>query len=70
MDISSIANTTITSIANSATRSGDAVAVSVQKKAMDIQAQSAMQLINSAAAVNQSLNATAGRLGANLDVKV
>lgn len=70
MDISSVSSATVTGIANSATRTGDAVAISVQKKAMDIQADMASQLISSAAAVNKSLNASAGNLGANIDVKV
>ncbi len=69
MDISSISSTTITSIANSATRNGDAVAITMQKKAMDIQADAAMQLIASAASVQTSANASNGNLGANVNVK-
>ncbi len=69
MDISSISSTTITSIANSSTRNGDAVAITMQKKAMDIQADAAMQLIASAASVQTSANASGGNLGANVNVK-
>ncbi len=70
MDISSISSTAITSIANSATRNGDAVAITMQKKAMDIQSDAAMQLIASAASVQTSANTPVGSLGANVNVKV
>jgi len=69
MDIAGVSSSTMASISNSSTRTGDAVAISVQKKAMDIQAQAAGQLIESAAAVSESISESAGRLGANLDVK-
>jgi hypothetical protein len=46
------------------TRTGDAVAISVQKKAMEVQAESAMQLIEAA----KVQNTPSGSLGANLDV--
>jgi len=69
MDISSLSSAAITSIANSATQNGDAVAITMQKKAMDIQADAAMQLIASAASVQTSPAATGGNLGVNVNVK-
>ena len=50
------------SIANSAERVGDSVTITMLKKAMDIQAQSAADLI-------QALPQPVGNLGHNLDVK-
>ncbi len=70
MDISSISSTAITSIAISAKRNGDAVAITMQKKAMDIQSDAAMQLIAAAASVQTSANTSVGNLGANVNVKV
>ena len=50
---------------SSTTKTGDAVAISVQKKAMDVQAESALQLINAA----KVQNTPSGSLGNNLDVR-
>lgn len=69
MDISTISSATITAIGNTSTRNGDAVAITMQKKAMDMQAVSAMQLIASAASVQTASAQGADALGANLDVK-
>ena len=60
MDISGITSPAM----SSATKTGDAVAVSVHKKAMDMQAESAKQLIEAA----KVQNTPSGRLGTNLDV--
>ncbi|MCB1792237.1 MAG: YjfB family protein [Gammaproteobacteria bacterium] len=67
MDISSISNSLLQQIGNSATQSGDAVTVSVMRKAMDIQAAQATQLIDSVA---QSMPDPGARLGQNVDVRV
>lgn len=64
MDISSTNNSLLLNIANGATRSGDAVAVSVLKKAMDLQASQASQLIESAA---QSVPRPDSRVGSTVD---
>jgi len=50
MDISSVSSNLLNQIGNSATQTGDAVTISVMRKAMDIQAQQAMTLIESAKA--------------------
>ncbi len=60
MDISGISS----AAASSTVKTGDAVAISVQKKAMDVQAQSAMQLIDAA----KVQNTPSGSLGSNLNV--
>ncbi len=52
-------------IANTAMHNGDAVTVSVLKKAMDIQASSAAQLIQAATEVTQALP---DNLGQNINV--
>jgi len=52
-------------LASSAMHNGDAVTVSVMKKAMDIQASAAAQLINSVVENTQSLP---DNLGRNLNV--
>ena len=65
MDISAISNPLLQQIANGATRNGDAVTISVMRKAMDIQASQSMQLIESA---SQAMPAGDGRLGGNIDV--
>lgn len=49
MDISSIPSSLVQNIANNATQTGDAVSISVMRKAMDLQGQQAMQLIESVA---------------------
>ena len=67
MDISAISGSLLQNISNSATQTGDAVTVSVMRKAMDIQAAQATQLIESVA---QSMPDPAVRVGQNIDVKV
>lgn len=54
----------IQSIAGNAVQNGDAVVISVMKKAMDIQSSQASQLIESVA---QSVPQT-GKLGSNIDI--
>ncbi|MBD3669566.1 MAG: YjfB family protein [Gammaproteobacteria bacterium] len=65
MDLS--AGISVTQLEQSATRTGDAVAISVMKKAMDAQASAAAQLIESVPAPSASLPA---HLGQNVNVKV
>jgi len=60
VDISSISSAAM----SSTVRTGDAVAISVQKKAMDAQAQAAMQLIDSA----KVQSTPSGSLGSKLNV--
>ncbi|MCB1800712.1 MAG: YjfB family protein [Gammaproteobacteria bacterium] len=66
MDISSIPSSLLQQIGNGATQNGDAVTVSVLRKAMDIQAAQATQLIDSVA---QSMPDPGARLGQQIDVK-
>lgn len=47
MDISGVSNSMLAQIANGATQNGDAVTIAVLRKAMDIQAQQSLQLIQS-----------------------
>ncbi|MDH5300317.1 MAG: YjfB family protein [Gammaproteobacteria bacterium] len=49
---------------------GDAVGVQVAKKAMDIEAQNAITLVQSAAQAAPSKSATEAHLGQNLDLMV
>lgn len=63
MDIS--AGISTAALASTAMNNGDAVTVSVMKKAMDIQASSAAQLISSVA---QSTQALPDNLGRNINV--
>ena len=67
MDISAVSSSLLQNISNNATQTGDAVTVSVMRKAMDIQAAQATQLIESVA---QSMPDPAVRVGQNIDVKV
>ncbi len=60
MDISGISSTA----AGSTVKTGDSVAISVQKKAMDVQADAALQLIEAA----KVHNTPTGSLGNHLDV--
>lgn len=66
MDISGISNSTLQQIGNSATQTGDAVSISVMRKALDIQSQQALALIEAAAVV--APRPAAGTPGAKLDV--
>ena len=63
MDIS--AGISSSALASTAMQNGDAVTVSVMKKAMDVQASAAAQLIESVAQSTQSLP---DNLGRNLNV--
>ena len=65
MDISGISSAVVQSIAGNATVNNDAVVTSVLKKAMDIQASQASQLI---ASVQQSVPQP-GNLGQNIDIR-
>ena len=67
MDISAISSSLLQQIGNSATQNGDAVTISVMRKALDIQASQAQQLIQS---VDQSVPKPAGHLGQNIDIRV
>ncbi len=66
VNISSIPDSLLQQINNSATQSGDAVSVSVMRKALDIQASQAAQLIESVA---KSMPDPAARLGQHIDVR-
>lgn len=66
MNISSVPDSLLQHIGNSATQSGDAVAVSMMRKALDIQAAQATQLIEAAA---QTAPSPSGSLGHNIDVR-
>ena len=66
MDISAISSSLLQQIGNSATQNGDAVTISVMRKALDIQSSQAAQLIESAA---QSAPAPSGSLGQNIDIR-
>lgn len=50
MDISGIPSSLLQQIGNGATQTGDAVSISVMRKALDIQSEQAMALIESAKA--------------------
>jgi len=67
MNVSAISDSLLQQINNSATRPGDAVSISVARKAMDIQASQATQLIESVA---RSMPSPGGSLGQNIDIKV
>lgn len=66
MDISAVSNSLLRQIGNSATQTGDAVSVSLMRKAMDIQSSQATQLIESVAG---SLPDPGTRPGSIIDVK-
>lgn len=66
MDISSIPSSLLQQISNGATENGDAVTVSMLRKAMDMQASQAAQLIDSVA---QSMPDPGARLGQQIDIK-
>lgn len=65
MDISGMGNVAAASSALSQAQTGDAVGITVLKKAMDIQAQNAAQLIESAAQVGRN---NPSHLGQSIDV--
>ncbi len=67
MNISAIPDSLLQQIGNGATQNGDAVTVSVMRKALDIQSSQAAQLIESVA---QSVPDPSATLGRNIDVKV
>ena len=66
MDISGISGSLLQQISNGATQNGDAVAISMMRKALDIQASQAGQLIQSAA---QSMPDPGSQLGQNVDIR-
>jgi len=66
MDISAISSSTLQQINNSATRTGDVVSIKMMRKALDIQASQATQLIESVA---QSMPDPGSRLGRNIDIR-
>ena len=66
MTISAIPDSLFQQISNGATQNGDAVTVSVMRKALDIQSSQAAQLIESVA---QSMPDPSSTLGHNIDVK-
>lgn len=66
MDISGISSSLLQHISNGSTQTGDAVTVSVMRKAMDIQASQATQLIESVA---KSLPNPSSRIGQNINVR-
>jgi len=67
MDISGISNSLLQQIGNGATQTGDAVSISLMRKALDIQSSQATQLIESVA---RSMPDAGSRLGQNIDIKV
>lgn len=67
MDISGISGGLLQQISNDATRSGDAVAVTLLRKAMDLHASQAVQMIQ---AVEQGMPDPSARTGQHVDVKV
>ena len=67
MDISSVSGSLVQQINNNATQTGDAVSIAMMRKALDIQAAQASQLIQSAA---QSMPDPGARLGQNVDIRV
>ena len=66
MTISGIPDSLLQQIGNSATRPGDAVAVTMMRKALDIKASLATQLIH---AVEQNTPDPSTRLGRNIDIR-
>lgn len=70
MDLNGISSATIASISGTSTRSGDSLTISVLKKAMDIQADNAAQLIASAQASAPAKPDPGSAIGQNLDIKV
>jgi len=67
MDISAISGSLVQQINNGATQTGDAVSITMMRKALDIQASQAQQLIQSVA---QSLPEPGGRRGGRVDIRV
>lgn len=66
MDIAAIPSSLLQQINNTATRTGDAVSVTMMRKALDIQTAQAAQLIDSVA---QSLPDPGGRVGQHIDTR-
>jgi hypothetical protein len=67
MNITGISSGLLQQIAGSSTQTGDAVTVTVMRKAMDIQAQQAAQLIDSVQQVGPAAGAGPGQ---SVDVRV
>lgn len=70
MDLSGVSPATLAAISGTSTRSGDAVTIKVLKKAMDIQASNAAQLIASVQASAPPRPDPGSALGQNIDVRV
>jgi len=68
MDINGISSATIASISDTSTPSGNAVAVSLLRKALDIQASAAAQLIASATASAPTATDVSSPIGQNINV--
>lgn len=66
MDLSGISGGLLQQVANSSSQNGDAVTISVLRKAMDIQASQAQQLIDS---VKQTAPSADGQVGQMIDVR-
>ncbi|WP_078118146.1 YjfB family protein [Thiosocius teredinicola] len=67
MNISSIPSSLLQQINNGATQTGDAVAISVMRKTLDIQASQASQLISAAAQAGPD---PSNPVGQNINIKV
>ena len=67
MEISAISDSLLQQISNGATRTGDTVSISMMRKALDIQASQATQLIKSVA---RSMPEQGSSLGQNVDIRV
>ena len=66
MDVSGIYGSMLQQINNGATRTGDAVSITMIRKALDIQASQANQLIQSVA---DSMPEPGGRIGQHIDIR-
>jgi len=66
MDVSGISGSMLQQINNGATRTGDAVSITMIRKALDIQASQANQLIQSVA---DSMPEPGGRIGQHIDIR-
>lgn len=67
MNISAVSDSMLQQISNTATQNGDAVTITMLRKAMDIQSSQAAQLIQS---VTESMPDPANPLGQHVNVRV
>lgn len=67
MDISGVSSSLMQHIANGATQTGDAVSISVMKKALDIQAQQSAELIASVQQTAPAPQQKASVVGGSID---